>query len=143
MDPKGYFALVLTRDASKQLASSLATLPVAVCDHCTVCYGTDDIHDLPPFFSETDLGKPFRLKVIGFATRDDGGIQAAPVALVGHDGQLQLQGFSTNPIPHITVATDGKAEAVESNALLAKGFSPLDGPYLDATLQHTFEELAG
>ena len=137
MHPDGYFALVLTPASSDRLRAALATLPHPIAHHCTVRHGTDDPAALPPSFSPADLGRTFQLHVCGFATRDDGGVQAAVVALVMPDGRRFERGFSGNPIPHITVATDGVTEPFEANALLSAGFAPLDGPTLTAALVHT------
>jgi hypothetical protein len=136
MHPSGYFALVLTPEAAAELRA-LATLPSPVAHHCTVAHGTRDPADLPPAFSPADVGRRFRLLVRGFATRADGGVQAAAVALVLPDGQVLEAGFSTNPCPHVTVATDGVTEPVLANALLEGGFEPRDGPLLEATLLHS------
>lgn len=137
MHPDGYFALVLTPASADLLRASLATLPHPIAHHCTVLHGTSDPAHLPPPFSPADLGRTFLLRVCGFATRPDGGVEAAVVALVLPDGCRLERGFSANPIPHVTVATDGVTEPFEANALLAAGFAPLDGPTLTATLVHT------
>jgi hypothetical protein len=137
MHPDGYFALLLTPDSSARLREALATLDNPIAHHATVVHGTRDPADLPPVFSAGDLGARFRLLVRGFATRADGGIQAAAVALVLADGRVMEEGFSTNRIPHVTVATDGVAEPAEANALLEAGFDPCEGPTLEATLLHS------
>jgi inhibitor of cysteine peptidase len=138
LDPDGYFALVLTPASAHDLKERLATLAKPVAHHCTVRYGSRDPADLPAAFTAADLGKTFTLRVIGCKTREDGGIQAAAVALVRPDGYLDEQGISTNKVAHITVATDGKTSAVEANALLESGFQRIDGPTLTATLVHTY-----
>jgi hypothetical protein len=132
----GYFALVLSDGSAALLLRSFATLARPIAHHCTVRYGTSDPADLPPPFSPADLGRTFALKVCGFRTRDDGGVQAAVVALVLEDGGIVERGFSVNDVPHVTIATDGVTEPVEANALLAGGFDPIDGPVLAATLVH-------
>lgn len=137
MHPAGYFALVLTPASSEGLKRSLATLPKPLAHHCTVRHGTCDPADLPAPFTRKDLNKAFRLKVTGFATRADGGVQAAVVALVLPDGRTLTRGFTINRVPHITVATDGTTEPVEANALLDGGFEALEGPELWAVLRHT------
>lgn len=137
MHPNGYFALVLTPESSARLADALATLPERIAHHCTVAHGTRDPSALPDVFSPSDLGKRFRLAVRGFATRSDGGVQAAVVALVLDDGRRIDEGFSANRVPHVTVATDGMAEPAEANALLEAGFEAIDGPVVEAKLLHS------
>ena len=136
MHPEGYFALVLTTASSDLLRRTLATLSRPLAHHCTVRHGTRDPADLPEVFGVHDLGRTFGLKVTGFATRGDGGIQAAVVSLVMPNGRLLDAGFSENPIPHVTVATDGETEPMEANALLAGGFALIDGLWLEARLIH-------
>ncbi|WP_437680977.1 protease inhibitor I42 family protein [Sorangium sp. So ce131] len=140
LHPDGYFALVLSEASSRALKERFATLPRRYAHHCTVRYGSQDPADLPPRFTAADLGRTFTLKVIGHKTRADNGIQAAAVALVGEDGALVREGFSSNKVAHITVATNGVVSAVESNALLEEGFTGMDGdgPELEATLVHTW-----
>jgi len=135
--PEGYFALVLTPAASQLLRERFATLARPLAHHCTVRHGTSDPADLPAVFSPTDLGETFHLHVTGVATRSDGGVQAAVVTLVLPDGRRVERGFADNPIPHVTVATDGETEPFEANALLAAGFERVDGPMLEAKLSHT------
>lgn len=137
MHADGYFALVLNQDSSERLRSAFATLSRPIAHHCTVKYGTCDPADLPPAFSAADLGKTFTLEIVGFKTREDGGVQAVVVALVLTDGRVVDEAFSENAIPHITVATDGVTEPSEANALLAAGFEIAFGPTLTATLVHT------
>lgn len=136
MHPNGYFALLLTPESSARLAA-LATLAQPLAHHCTVAHGTRDPADLPAVFAVTAIGERFRLRVRGFATRADAGIQAAVVALILADGREIERGFSSNAVPHVTVATDGRAEPAEANALLEAGFTPVDGPILTATLLHS------
>ncbi|MFT3775830.1 MAG: hypothetical protein QM820_61585 [Minicystis sp.] len=137
MHPDGYFALVLAPESAALLKATFATLANPIAHHCTVCYGTCNPANLPAVFSPSDLGRTFLLQVTGFATRADGGVQAAVVALLLPDGSRVDHGFSRNAIPHITVATDGVVEPVTANALLAGGFDPRpDGPLLRATLVH-------
>lgn len=137
MHADGYFALVLTEDASARLKEAYATLPVPIAHHCTVRYGTSDPADLPPAFTPADLGRVFHLEVRGFATRGDGGVQAVVVSLWLPDGRRSYHGFSANAVPHVTVATDGEAEPVEANALLEEGFEAIEGGILlAATLLH-------
>jgi hypothetical protein len=138
MDPNGYFALLLSEPSRQALKERFATLAKPIAHHCTVRYGSQDPADLPARFTAADLGRVFTLKVIGFKTRSDGAIQAAVVALVGEGGALVEEGFSTNKIAHITVATDGVASASAANALLEEGFERIDGPELLATLVHTW-----
>jgi len=138
LDPRGYFALVLSPSSSHDLKERFATLAKPVAHHCTVKYGSRDPSDLPEAFTAADLGKTFTLRVIGHKTREDGGIQAAAVALVGPEGYLREQGISANKVAHVTIATDGKTSAVEANALLESGFQRIDGPTLTATLVHTY-----
>jgi hypothetical protein len=135
--PDGYFALVLTPASSKLLRARFATLPQAVAHHCTVRHGTRDPADLPAPFSPADLGATFRLQVTGFATRADGGVEAVVVSLILPDCTRLSGGFTHNRIAHVTVATDGETEPFEANALLEAGFTPVDGPTLEATLTHT------
>jgi hypothetical protein len=137
MHPDGYFALVLTPESSARLQKAYATLANPLAHHCTVAYGTRDPADLPPPFAPSDLGTTFRLRVRGFATRADGGVQAAVVTLTLADGRVLEAGFTQNRVPHVTVATDGEAEPAAANALLEAGFEAADGPVLDATLLHS------
>jgi hypothetical protein len=138
MHPDGYFALVLTPESAALLQATLATLPNPIAHHCTVRYGTCDPVDLPHVFSAADLGRVFQLEVVGFATRADGGVQAAVVALILPDGRRVERGFSQNAVPHVTVATDGVTEPVAANALLEGGFDPMrGGMVLEAVLSHT------
>ncbi len=137
MHPNGYFALVLAPASSALLVDTLATLPSPIAHHCTVAHGTRDPADLPSAFSPADLGRRFRLTVRGFATRADGGVQAAVVALALDDGRVIDAGFSINRIPHVTIATNGVCDAADANALLEAGFAPLEGPTLEATLLHS------
>jgi hypothetical protein len=137
MHPNGYFALVLTPASSARLTEALATLGDSVAHHCTVAHGTRDPRDLPGAFTPADLGARFHLRVRGFATRADEGVQAAVVALVLADGRVVEEGFSANRVPHVTVATDGVCEPSAANALLEAGFDALDGPVLEATLLHS------
>ncbi len=137
MHPNGYFALLLTPASSARLVEALATLETPVAHHCTVAHGTRDPADLPRAFTPADLGGRFRLSVRGFATRADGGVQAAVVGLVLADGRVIEEGFSTNRIPHVTVATGGAGEPADANALLEAGFDLLEGPALEATLLHS------
>jgi hypothetical protein len=137
MHPDGYFALLLTPESSARLREALATLENPIAHHVTVVYGTRSPGDLPPAFSPGDIGACFRLLVRGFATRDDGGIQAAAVALVLPDGRVIEEGFSKNRVPHVTVATDGITDPSASNALLEAGFERRSGPTLEATLLHS------
>jgi hypothetical protein len=136
MHPDGYFALVLTPESSARLLA-LATLENPIAHHCTVAHGTRDPTDLPGVFAPADVGRRFRLLVRGFATRADGGVQAAVVALILADGRVLEGGFSANPFPHVTVATDGTTEPAAANALLSEGFTPREGPALEATLLHS------
>lgn len=141
--PDGYFALVLTPASSKLLVERLATLARPLAHHCTVRHGTSDPAALPAVFSAADLGATFQLRVTGFARRADGGVEAAVVALVLADGKRVEAGFTQNAIPHVTVATDGETEPFEANALLEAGFTPVDGPLLEATLAHTRASSSG
>ncbi len=135
--PAGYFALVLDPESSERLVAALATLADPVAHHCTVAHGTRDPADLPGVFSAASVGARFHLRVRGLATRADGGVQAAVVALVLPDGREIDDGFSRNPVPHVTVATDGRTEPAAANALLEGGFAPIEGPRLEATLLHS------
>lgn len=138
MHADGYFALVLTPESTALLVAGFATLSNPIAHHCTVRYGTSDPGDLPAIFSAADLGRVFVLEVTGFATRADGGVQAAVVRLLLPDGRRVERGFTQNAVPHVTVATDGVTEPVAANALLEAGFEPIhDGPRLRATLVHT------
>jgi hypothetical protein len=137
MHPDGYFALLLTPESSAQLVAALATLPAPLAHHCTVAHGTRDPSDLPGIFATAAIGDRFGLRVRGFATRADGGIQAAVVALILADGREIERGFSSSAVPHVAVATDGLTEPAEANALLQAGFTPIDGPILAATLLHS------
>lgn len=133
--PDGYFALVLSRESAALLRARYATLPNPISHHCTVRHGTSEPADLPAFFAPTDLGRSFDLQVIGFASSPE--VEAVAVALILPDGTALAGGFTRNPIPHVTVATDGISEPHLSNALLEAGFAPIpDGPRLTATLAH-------
>jgi hypothetical protein len=136
MHPDGYFALLLTDESSAQLRA-LSALPSLLAHHCTVRHGTRDPADLPAAFAPSDVGRTFRLQVIGVATRADGGVQAAAVALVLPDGRVIEAGFSENRVPHVTIATDGVTEPVAANALLEAGFERSPGPVLTAVLLHS------
>jgi hypothetical protein len=135
--PDGYFALVLDPESSARLVAAMATLVEPVAHHCTVAHGTRDPADLPGVFAVSSVGERFGLRVRGFATRADGGVQAAVVALILADGREVEESFSRNPIAHVTVATDGETEPAEANELLAGGFAIVDGPVLRATLLHS------
>lgn len=134
--PLGYFALVLHKTAQDLLLTRFATLPFHVGHHCTVAYGTDRVEDLPAAFGPEALGKEFRLRVKGHALRGDSGIEAVAVELVGDDDTVIADNFSTNRVPHVTIATDGRAKASESNALLEAGYTAIDGPVVGCTLMH-------
>ncbi len=136
MHPDGYFALVLDDASQHTLRREYATLRHVIAHHCTVRYGSDRLSDLPPPFVPTDLGRTFRLRVIGVARLEDK-LEAVAVALVLPDGQLLESGFSENTIPHVTVATDGVEEPAHANDLLAAGFTRIEGPLLEAFLEHT------
>jgi hypothetical protein len=137
MHPEGYFALVLDPESSARLVAALATLAEPVAHHCTVVHGTRDPADLPGVFGAAAVGERFGLRVRGFATREDGGVQAAVVALILPDGREMEEGFSRNPVPHVTVATDGETEPAAANALLEGGFARVEGPVLWARLLHS------
>lgn len=134
--PSGYFALVLHRPSQERLLSRFASLPFRIAHHCTVAYGTDQLTDLPPAFRAEDLGQEFQLRVTGYAIREDGGIEAVAVELAEHARAANGLPFSTNRVPHVTIATDGATLPFTSNALLEKGFTPTDGPVLSSTLLH-------
>jgi hypothetical protein len=136
MHPDGYFALVLDAASAEVLKRSFATLDHPIAHHCTVRYGSSCAADLPSPFAATDLGRTYRLKVIGHV-RLEGKVEAVAVALVLPDGKLLERGFSENAIPHVTVATDGVEEPARANDLLASGFARIDGPLLEARLEHT------
>jgi hypothetical protein len=136
MHPDGYFALVLDPASVTLLKETFATLPHTIAHHCTVRYGTDRPTDLPEPFRAEDLARVFRLKVIGYE-RLAGKLEAVVVALVLPDGTLLENGFSENTIPHVTVATDGVEEPARANELLESGFVRIDGPVIEARLEHT------
>jgi hypothetical protein len=135
--PDGYFALVLDTESSTRLVAALATLAEPLAHHCTVAHGTRDPADLPGPFAVSSIGERFGLRVRGFATRADGGVEAAVVVLILPDGREMAAGFTRNPIPHVTVATDGQTEPAAANALLERGFAVVLGPLLSATLLHS------
>lgn len=137
MHPDGYFALVLEPASAAMLRHSFATLAHPIGHHCTVRYGTNRLTDLPAPFGGRDIGKTFQMKIIGYA-RAENKVEAVVVALVLPDGTLLERGFSENVIPHITVATDGVEEPARANDLLEAGFARIDGPTLDAKLEHTY-----
>lgn len=133
---RGYFAIVLSPESEQALAAAFATLSKRFSHHMTVVFGTDSPTDLPAAFSADDLGNEVTLKVIGFRTRADNGIQAVAVALV-RNGSTVVEGISANAVPHITVALDPSlAKPVDSNALLMDGFEQMDGMELTGVLQH-------
>lgn len=82
-------------------------LPQHFMHHMTIQFkpSEDEIQRMP-------VGQTVKLKVIGWA--GDERIQAVAV---------RSSVPSANGIPHITVATDGKAKPFESNALLARGMN--------------------
>ncbi len=137
MHPNGYFALVLTASSADSLRQSFATLARPIAHHCTVRYGTDQPADLPLPFTAEDVGLRFTLKVTGYARSTNNTVEAVVVALVLPNGTLLERGFSENAIPHVTVATDGIEEPARANDLLQVGFDRIDGPVLEATLEHT------
>jgi hypothetical protein len=136
MHPDGYFALILDEASRNLVRREYATLKHEIAHHCTVRYGTNRLSDLPAPFVPADLGRIFQLRVIGVA-RLEGKLEAVAVALVLSEGRLLEAGFSENPIPHVTVATDGVEEPARANDLLADGFMRIEGPLLDARLEHT------
>ena len=136
MHPDGYFALVLDTASREVLRNAYATLDHVITHHCTVRYGSNRPADLPSPFGEADLGQTFRLKVIGHV-KLEGKVETVAVGLVLPDGTLLERGFSENAIPHVTVATDGVEEPARANELLAAGFVRVDGPLLEARLEHT------
>lgn len=136
MHPDGYFALVLDGASVELLRREYATLGHVIAHHCTVRYGSDRVSDLPEPFGPGDMGRSFRLQVIGHA-RLEGKLEAVVVALVLPDGRFRERGFSENAIPHVTVATDGVEEPARANDLLAAGFVRMEGPVLQARLEHT------
>lgn len=136
MHPDGYFALVLDEDSTALLKRDFATLEQVIAHHCTVRYGTKRPEDLPPVFEPGTVGQTFRLKVIGVA-RLEGKVEAVAVALVLPNGTWLERGFSENAVPHVTVATDGVEEPARANELLEAGFERIDGPWLEARLEHT------
>lgn len=136
MHPDGYFALVLDAGSVEVLTREFATLRQVIAHHCTVRYGTNRPEDLPQPFGMADVGRTFRLKVVGRASLE-GKLEAVVVALVLPDGKLLERGFSENTIPHVTVATDGIEEPVRANEVLAAGFVRVEGPWLEARLEHT------
>ncbi|MRG93131.1 hypothetical protein [Polyangium spumosum] len=138
MHPDGYFALILDPSSAEILRRRFCTLPRPIAHHCTVRYGTKDPADLPPPFTESDLGRAFTLEVTGYARRQDGGVEAVVVGLLLADGTLVERGFTENAIPHVTVATDGLTEPATANDLLCAGFERIRGPLLLARLEHTW-----
>jgi len=134
--PSGYFALVLHRPSQERLLTRYASLPFRIGHHCTVAYGTDQVVELPPAFGPGDLGKEFQLRVTGYAIRGDRRIEAVAVELLDADGDPIQSPFSTNRVPHVTLATDGRTPPVASNALLEEGFAATDGLVLSCTLMH-------
>jgi peptide deformylase len=134
--PSGYFALVLHRPSQERLLARYASLPFRIGHHCTVAYGTDRVGDLPPAFKPGDLGKEFQLRVTGYAIRADRGIESVAVELIDDEGNPIPSPFSTNRVPHVTLATDGNTLPYASNALLEEGFAPTEGPVLSCTLMH-------
>ena len=131
---RGYFALVLTPSSEEALKARYAKLTKIFCHHRTLKFGSDDPADLPPRFCATDVGKSFKLKVIGFGRSAN--IEAVAVALIV-DGTLVTEGITNNKVPHVTVSTDDVTKPFASNALLEAGFDTVtDGLELDCTLEH-------
>jgi len=69
------------------------------------------------------VGEIVHLRVVGYSEDAGLGVQAVVVSGV----------YSTNDIPHITVATDG-AKPFLSNKLLKSGYTEVRGPVLEARL---------
>lgn len=130
----GYFALVLDPAAEQALKAKFATLSKVFSHHMTVRFGTNDPTDLPMRFGADDVGKTFRLRVIGFGRSAQ--VEAVAVGLLVDD-EVVTDGITANKVPHITVTTDGVAKPFASNALLERGYDEVaDGLELECTLQH-------
>ena len=69
------------------------------------------------------VGETVQLRIVGYAEDADLGVQAVVVEGV----------YSTNDIPHVTVATDG-AKPFLSNKLLKRGYTDVRGAALEARL---------
>jgi hypothetical protein len=93
-----------------------ALLPVLYAHHMTIKFKPAD-HDLDTL----PIGAPVGLRIVGAAGNDN--IQAVVVEPIGVR--------STNPIPHVTVATNGTPPS-KSFELLAQGYTPVNGPIIRA-----------
>lgn len=93
-------------------------LPQVYAHHMTIKFRPTD-SDLDML----NIGALVGLHIVGFA--DDGHVQAIVVEPIGVE--------STNPVPHVTVATDG-TPPVKSNELLAGGYTAVNGPVLPARI---------
>ncbi len=89
MHPDGYFALVLDNASQHTLRREYATLRHVIAHPCTVRYGSDRLSDLPPPFVPTDLGRMFRLRVIGVGRA----LRLQPFDLLNYDTQLDDLGY--------------------------------------------------
>jgi hypothetical protein len=93
-------------------------LPQVYAHHMTIKFKPAD-SDLDAL----TVGALVGLRIVGFA--DDSHVQAVAVEPIGV--------HSASPIPHVTVATDG-TPPVKSNELLARGYTPIDGPVIPARI---------
>lgn len=91
-------------------------LPKHYAHHMTIKFAPSDAE-----LAQLPIGAEVYLEIVGYV--DDGHVQAVVV----HPHGVK----SKNPIPHVTVATDGTPPA-KANDLLKNGFTPLGGPKIVA-----------
>ncbi len=92
-------------------------LPKHIAHHMTIKFAPTEAE-----LALLPIGKEVYFEVIGYV--DDGHVQAVVVQPHGVK--------SKNPVPHVTIATDGKTPPVKANDLLKDGFTPLGGPKVPA-----------
>jgi hypothetical protein len=134
-----YTGLVLSEASRQSLLEKFQTLPVPIAHHMTVMMDAkpENLSRKASFFRPEDIGRAFRLQVVGIARSTE--IETVVVAVMQDDGILVSEGvvdLKKNHTPHITVATDGLTKPAKSKDLLSAGYEPIsDGPVLDATLE--------
>lgn len=114
-----FVAVVLDEDSKERLRAWFPNelLSKAFAHHMTVKFKPSEAE-----VAALSMGSAVSLQVVGWA--DNGKVQC--VAVTGFQ--------STNEVPHITVATDGKTAPKLSNDLLAEGFTRAEGPVLTGSL---------
>jgi len=136
-----YTAIVLDSESQQLLLRRFQTLAKPYAHHMTVMLGVkpQDIARKAPAFSADDIGKLYRLQVVGVGSSKQ--IEAVVVVLVKEDGQLLSDGISQKLFPHITVATDGLTKPFKSDEMLRAGFEVnTDGLVLTGTLRFVEDE---